>query len=171
MTYRTIFLALTIAVATVGCGDDSTTPSSVPPKFTAALSPANEVPPITNAEASGSGTAAITFNLSKDAAGNITAATADFAVTLTGFPAGTTLTAAHIHPGAAGVNGSPLVNLNLTPGATILTNGSGSFNVNGITMSATDAQTIMNTPANFYFNVHSTVNGGGFTRGQLNRTQ
>ncbi len=36
MTYRTLFLALTIAVAAVGCGSDSTTPSNVPPKFTAA---------------------------------------------------------------------------------------------------------------------------------------
>jgi hypothetical protein len=171
MTYRTIFLALTIAVFAVGCGDDSTTPSNVPPKFSVTMLPANEVPPITNAEASGNGTATITFNLSKDAAGNITAATADFAVNLTGFPAGTTLTAAHIHPGAVGVNGPAQISLNLTPGAIILTNGAGVFNANGIALSATDAQAIMNTLANFYFNVHSTLNGGGFTRGQLNRTQ
>ena len=68
-----------------------TTPStnSNQVKFTAALLPTNEVPAITNAEASGRGTATVTLNLTKDAAGAITAATADFSLDLTGFPAGT----------------------------------------------------------------------------------
>ena len=45
----------------------------------------------------------IDFNLTKDAAGAITAATVDFRVDLTGFPATSAITAAHIHTGAAGV--------------------------------------------------------------------
>jgi hypothetical protein len=32
-------------------------------------------------------------------------------------------------------------------------------------------QTILNNPAGFYFNVHSTLNPGGVARGQLVRVQ
>jgi hypothetical protein len=31
------------------------------------------------------------------------------------------------------------------------------------------AQAIINTPENYYFNVHSTINPGGVARGQLRR--
>jgi hypothetical protein len=111
----------------------------------------------------------ITFNLTKDAAGAITAASADFTVTLTNFPANTPVNAAHIHPGAAGVNGGAQVNLALVAGDIVLANGSGTFTKNGITsgLSPTQAQDIINNPANYYFNVHSVLNPGGFARGQL----
>jgi hypothetical protein len=135
------------------------------------MSPASEVPAITNAESTGSGTMTIAFNLTKDAAGNVTAATADFTGNFTGFPAGTTLTAAHIHPGAAGVNGSPLVNLALSQGEITFTTGSGTLTKNGITMTVDQANSIMNNPAGFYFNIHTGLNPGGAARGQLNRTQ
>lgn len=163
-------LALGITLAAVGCGKDNpTTPTpAADPKFTATLLPANEVPAVSNAEQSGSGTVTITMHNTKDAAGNITASTADFTFALTGFPAGTTLTAAHIHPGAAGVNGSPAWNLNLVSGANVLTNGTITLTVNGV--SPTDvatAQAILNNPAGFYFNVHTTLNTGGVARGQL----
>ncbi len=136
------------------------------PVFTATLSPASENPPIVGAEASGSGTATVTFDVTKDAAGNVTASTATFAVTLTGFPAGTPINAAHIHPGAAGVNGGVLVSTTLAPGEVVLANGSGSFTkVNNVDPAVT--QNILNNPAGFYFNVHSTANPGGVARGQL----
>ena len=74
---------------------------STNPIFTAALSPANEVPPVTNAESTVSGNATITLNTTRDSAGNVTSASATFAVTLGGFPAGSNITAAHIHEGAS----------------------------------------------------------------------
>jgi hypothetical protein len=83
--------------------------------FTAVLLPANEVPAVVGAEATGSGTATITLNLTKDSNGYVTAATVDFSVTVTGFPNGTSLTGAHIHGGAAGTNGGILVSTGLAP--------------------------------------------------------
>ena len=168
---RLFILAVALAIA-VGCGS-SKTPTSASTanqvKFLATLSPANEVPAITNAEASGTGNATITFNLTRDGAGAITTATADFLVTLSNFPPNTTLTAAHIHPGAAGVNGSALVSLGLGSGEIVLANGTGTFTKPGITsnMTPANAQDIINNPSQYYFNVHSTLNGGGFARGQL----
>ena len=170
---RLSLLVAGLTILAVGCGSKSptsattTNPNTV--KFTASLLPSNEVPAITNAEAVGSGTAAITLNLTRDASGNITAANADFAVQLAGFPPNTTLTAAHIHPAAAGTNGPALISLGLTSGEIVLASGSGSFTKTGITnnLDAARAQDIINNPANYYFNVHSTLNGGGFARGQL----
>jgi hypothetical protein len=133
----------------------------------AGLSPFNEVPVVTNAERSGSGLAQITLHLTRNAAGAITAATADFEVALTGFPTGTTLTAAHIHPGAAGTTGPPTVATGLTSGQIVLSNGAANFTRNGITVTPTVAQNIINNPAGFYFNVHSTLNPPGVARGQL----
>jgi hypothetical protein len=165
-------IAAVIAITALGCG--SKTPpvptslagtSSV--KFTAALSPANEVPAVANAENTGSGTATITLNITKDSTGAIIGATADFSVNLNGFPAGTPINIAHIHPGVAGQNGGVLVNTGLTAGELNLAAGSGSFAKNGIAVGASDATGMINTPANYYFNVHSTINAGGVARGQM----
>jgi hypothetical protein len=167
------FLILGVAfLLAAGCGSKSTTaPSnSNQVKFVATLLPANEVnPSVTNAEASGNGLATITFNLTRDAAGAITAASADFLVTLNGFPANTPINAAHIHPAPAGQNGSALVSLGLVPGDIVLASGTGTFTKTGITSSLDPAraQDIINNPANYYFNVHSTMNPNGFARGQL----
>src|SRR5215213_1597777 len=95
---------ITLAIGVAGCGSDSggtpTQPSNLT-VFTVNLSPANEVPPITNAESTGRGTAVITVNSQTN--------TIDFNVSLNSFPGTSALTAAHIHPGAAGVNGGVLI--------------------------------------------------------------
>jgi CHRD domain-containing protein len=171
---RLTILAVALAFF-AGCGDDPTSPSDLSPMFTAQLSPANEVPPIGNAEQSGSGNVTITLtNITRDAAGTITAATADFQVNLTGFPAGTTLTAAHIHNARAGSNGGTINNLGLTANEFVLANGSVSFTKTGIAFTPAligQVQNMLVDPAGFYFNVHSTVNAGGVARGQLTRIQ
>ena len=71
---------------------------------------------MTNAESTARGTTTITFDVPRDSAGAITGGgNATFGIQLTGFPASSTaVIAAHIHPGAAGVNGSPLVDLNVS---------------------------------------------------------
>ena len=135
--------------------------------FTAALSPANEVPPIANDESKGSGEATIVLHLTRDAAKAITGATADLTVAVKGFPAGTAITAAHIHRGATGANGGVAVNPMLTAADMTLSGGTGSFSKTGVTVTPAVAQEILNGPANFYFNVHSTLNPGGVARGQL----
>ena len=172
--FATIAFALTLALAVSACDDDSpSNPSaSNTVRFNSVLLPSNEVPPVTNADQSASGTVVVTLNLTRDSSQNITAATADFIVNLTGFPNATSLTAAHIHPGVAGVNGGQIVNLQLSSGEFVLANGAVSFTKSGINVNPPDvAQQIINNPAAFYFNVHTTLNGGGAVRGQLNAVQ
>ena len=154
-----------------GCGDD-TAPSNLPIVMTANLAPSNEVPPIANAENTGHGAVQITFNVTRDATGNISSGTADFHFQLAGFPSSTTIVAAHIHPGPAGVNGGVIVNTGLVAASPVTqTNGVMSFSANNISVPAATLQNIVNNPAAFYFNVHSPTNPGGVARGQLNRTQ
>ena len=167
---RIALLAILTAIA--GCGSSSpTNPTSGPIVFTSALSAANEVPPVTNADANGRGTATITLNVPRDSSGAITGAgTMNFSAQLSGLPAGTEVRAAHIHPGEAGRNGSPLVNTGLTAATAItLANGSGTLNFTNVAISQVDAQSIMTNPAGFYFNAHTSTSPGGAVRGQLAR--
>jgi hypothetical protein len=168
---RLAVLAAVLAIA-VGCGKSSNEPSGpVSPTFTADIRPANEVPPITNAEASGSGTATITFNVTRDAAGNITSGTVSFQATLTGFPAGTPFNVFHIHQAPAGTNGSIVINPLQNPGEiTANAQGTATISKSGISADPALLQSIINNPAGFYFNVHTTINPGGVARGQLVKT-
>jgi hypothetical protein len=72
------------------------------------------------------------------------------------FPA----TVAHIHPGAAGVAGPPLVTLS-APNPTS----------SGCTTDAVNAPLIVANPSNFYVNVHSGLFPAGEIRGQLVNAQ
>ena len=104
---RVAMLALVLAFG-ISCDDSPTSPSDQNvAKFTAILLPSNEVPAITNADATASGTMQLTMTVTRDAANNITGATYDFVVNYTGFPANTTLTGAHIHATAG--NNTPVV--------------------------------------------------------------
>ena len=153
-----------------GCDDDATAPSNLPIVMTANLSPANEVPPIANAENTGSGAVQITFNVTRDGTGAITGGTVDFHFQLSGFPSSTTISAAHIHPGAAGVNGGVIVNTGILAASPVTqTNGVMTFSASNISVPAATLQAIVNNPAGYYFNVHSPTNPGGVARGQLSR--
>jgi hypothetical protein len=167
-------LALLVLGFTVSAcnGDNPSEPSATSKNtFTAVLLPANEVPAVVGAEATGSGNATITLNFTKDSAGYVTAATFDFAVTVVGFPAGTSLTGAHIHGGAAGTNGGILVSTGLAAGDVSFPTGAGSFSRTGITVTVDQANAIMANPGNFYFNIHTAANSGGVARGQLTLVQ
>jgi len=155
-----------------GCSSSSTPSSSTTAgttttRFTAALSPAQENPPIANAEASASGTYTMDFNITRDASGTITAATVNFTVTMQNFPATAVVNIAHIHTGATGVNGPILVNTTVVPGEVTLSSGSGTFTRVGQAVPAAQAQSILDNPAGFYFNIHTAANPGGVMRGQL----
>jgi hypothetical protein len=170
---RVAMLAL-VLVFGISCDDSPTSPSDPNvAKFTAILLPANEVPPVTNADAGASGTMQLTMTVTRDSAQNITGATYDFTVNITGFPANTTLTGAHIHNAPAGTNTAVVVGLPLTATDTAVATGQSTIVKTGLqSTSATVpaaqvAQGIFNNPAGNYFNVHTTVNGGGAIRGQL----
>ena len=164
---------LTLGLSLVGCTDDPpTSPSSgTAETFTASLLTANEVPPIANEEAGGSATATITFDLTKDSAGYVTTASMNVSLTATGFPNGTALTKAHIHPGAAGANGGVFVNVGLADGEITFPSGSGSFTKRGIALTVDQANAILANPAGFYLNIHTARNPDGVARGQLTRAQ
>ena len=171
-------LVIVLGLFVTGCGsDDAVIPPTTagPPTrvvFTATLSPAQENPPIANADQTGSGTVTATMNMTRDSAGNITAATIDFVATMSGFPPGTTLTLAHIHPGALGVNGPALINTTIAAGDVPMPNGSGTLNKPGINVTPVDtANQLLNNPSGYYFNIHTSLNPGGVARGQLARTQ
>ena len=157
---RLALISCVAALALAGCGSSNKNPSgpSNTTVFTVTLLPSNEVPPITNAESSGRGTAVITVHSDTN--------TIDFNVSLTGFPNGTAIRAAHIHPGPAGQNGNVLVSTGLSDVRT-LDNGSGTLSFNGVGTSAENITNILANPQNFYFNIHSSTNPGGVARGQL----
>jgi len=132
--------------------------------FKAELKASNETPPITDAEASCSGTATVTLS----------STSVKFDVSITGCPASTAINIGHIHEGAAGVAGPVKISTGLAAGDLTLTNG-------GVTFSRTatpagppawDAALIsalLANPAGYYVHFHSTLHGGGVIRGQLTK--
>ena len=169
--YRVLGFILGLSVLAVGCGSTSpaqpTHGTTTTSTFTVPLSPANEVPPITNADQGAAGTATIALTVLRSDAGDITSATANIQIAVTGFPAGTVVTDAHVHNAPAGASGGVFVNAGLTSGELALVNGSGSVTKNGINVPADKAAAILNNPAGHYFNVHTALNPDGAIRGQL----
>jgi hypothetical protein len=174
---RLAMLALVLAFG-ISCDDSPTSPSANPnvARFTAILLPTNEVPPVTNANASASGTLQLTMTVTRDAADNITGATYDFQFNVTGFSAGTRLTGAHIHAAPAGTNAGVVIGLPLAATETTLETGQAIFAKPGLSANvaanaATVARNIFDNPAGNYFNVHTTVSPGGAIRGQLAKVE
>jgi hypothetical protein len=166
-------VAVVLGLCAAGCGSSSTstTPTTTTPSntlvFTAAINSANEVPAPVGPETSGSGNATMTFHLTRDTSNNITSANVDFLATFTGYPAGTILTAAHIHPGVAGVAGPVAISTNIASGEVTMPNGSGSLVMNGQPADLNDTNLIIANPASYYFNIHTATNPAGVSRGQL----
>jgi hypothetical protein len=168
---RSVFVIAGLCVLAVGCADSSpigpSEDTATTTTFTVPLSAANEVPRIANADADASGTATIAVKVTRDASGNIASATADFQISVAGFPAGTRVTDAHIHGAPAGSNGGVVVNTTLTAGDLTITNGGGSTTKSGINVPADRAAAILSNPSGHYFNVHTALNPDGAIRGQL----
>ncbi|HYM22093.1 MAG TPA: CHRD domain-containing protein [Vicinamibacterales bacterium] len=177
---RLTFACVALALVSISCGSSApsttaaTSVTAVKPTFTATLLPSNEVPPVSNGEKVGSGSVTIVFNTTTDAAGNVTSATANFSVSLFGFPAGTAINVAHIHQGASTCVCPVVVSTTLAASDQLSTNTAGALNFAKNNIPISDpavAQAIMNNPSGYYFNVHSTLNPGGVARGVLARTQ
>lgn len=129
--------------------------------LTADLRAANEVPPVAAAEASCAGTVTVTL----DRAAN----TARFESTITGCPATTAVTGAHIHEGATGANGPVRVDTTVKAGDVVFAAASGKITKGPVNVDPAVMNAMIAQPSNFYFNVHSTANGAGVIRGQLAR--
>lgn len=120
-------------------------PSPTGTVLVATLSGAQEVPA---ADPDGTGFARLTF----DQATN----TVHYAITVQNIEQPTL---AHIHPGAAGVNGNPLVDFNPTFSNGIATG--------TVPISASVLNDILSNAPAFYVNVHNAAFPGGAIRGQL----
>jgi len=158
---RLALAAVTIlAFGVAGCGSSKSpnAPSDIT-IFTVQLSALNEVPAVTNAEATARGTAVITINKATN--------TIDFNVSLNSFPAGSAVNVAHIHAAGAGATAGVFIGTGLTAGNVTLTNGSGTFSFQQVQVTAAQVTQILGNPAGHYFNVHTTMNPGGAIRGQL----
>lgn len=165
-----LVLAAACVFGAAACDDDSpTAPSDAPLVFTATMNAASEVPPVTNAESTATGTATITLTPTRDSSNAITGGTFDIAFTVNGLTSTSNIILAHIHSGAAGSAGPFVVNTQLSAASSIPTPaGSASFQRSGLSAeSAATAAAIVANPSAFYFNVHTTLNPGGVVRGQL----
>ena len=165
------------AILVAACGGTAAAPSPSPTAsptpspsptpantFKAELKASNETPPITDAEASCSGTATVTLSTTS----------VKFDVSITGCPATTAINIGHIHEGAAGVAGPVKISTGLAAGDLTLTGGAVTFSRTATPSGppAWDAAlitAIMANPAGYYVNFHSSVHGGGVIRGQLTK--
>jgi hypothetical protein len=145
-------LSMVLVLTVAACDDDDDDGTGPEPEvFRATLSPANENPPVTNSTATG--TATFTVNGSN----------LDYSVTISNWPAGRTVTAAHIHaaPAVAGGNADPIPGLTFS-GANAMTTSGGSGSIALSTTALTQIRA-----GGTYFNVHSSQNPGGEIRGNL----
>ena len=140
-------LSLAVGLTVAACDDDPAGPEAE--VYTATMNGANESPAVTT-----TATATATFAVT----GNNLA----YTVTIANWPAGRTVTAAHIHfaPIAPATTGGVL--LGWPAGSITTTGGSG-------TIAISDTQLATVRAGGTYFNVHSSVNGGGEVRGELVR--
>ena len=158
------------AIAAAACGGPAAAPSPSPTPtptpsptpsnvFKAELKSSNENPPISDAEATCSGNATVTF----------TGSSTKFDVTITGCPATTVINIGHIHEQVAGQNGPVVIDSTLKPGELTLVNGAVTFTRTNSNSDPAVVAKVMANPAGFYVNFHSAVHGGGVIRGQLTK--
>jgi hypothetical protein len=136
---------------------------SATPVFKLHLKPSQEVPPIKDLKASAVGS--VTFDLTRNAAGTITAGEVIFYFNYS-FPGSVTISGLHVHQEAKGVNG-PIV---VSSGVATFTDLDGAGNVTAV-VTGTPAvlQGILDNPRGYYVNLHTTTpaHPGGALRQQM----
>ena len=141
--------------------------------FRVNMSTANEVPAIENFNASGFGT--VWVHVMRDAAGKVLSGTVDFGVRYQ-FPGDVTFTGLHIHRGNAGSNGPVVIGTTISGGNPVVdATGRGEI-LRPVEVAAGSAnvavlEDLLQNPAGFYINLHSTVYPGGVLRAQLTRAE
>jgi hypothetical protein len=81
---------------------------------------------------------------------------------------GSVIVAGHIHSGAAGVAGPPVVALPISVAAPLVSpTGSILIQFTNVAVPEAVANAIKANPAGFYLNLHSALNPAGVVRGQL----
>jgi hypothetical protein len=162
-------VVLSLLTIAAGCDNNPASPSTNGPTvLRATIAAASAVPAVTGAEAAGTGTVTLTLNATKDANGLITGGTIDYAISLTGYPAGTVITAADIRVGGAAANGVVVQDTGLAGrGGATLDTGSGTIALSGVPVTGPVANALVANPAAYYLNVQSQLNPATAARGQL----
>jgi hypothetical protein len=171
---RLTLLALALSLLSAGCDEvlAPATPTGVV-TFVSQMSGSQEVPAAAAPEAAAAGTASITMAPSGGGA-----YVASFTFQIGGLvkagvlPApldsGSVIVAGHIHTGAAGVVGAPVVPLPISQTAPIVTpTGTVLLTISNVAVTADVASAMIANPSAFYFNLHTALNPGGVVRGQL----
>ena len=136
---------------------------SATPVFKLRLRPSQEVPAIKGLRADAVGS--VTFDLTRDAAGTITAGEVIFYFNYA-FPASVTIAGLHIHQGAKGTNGGIVVDSGTNEPA----DADGVGNLTKVVAgSPSTLQAILDNPRAYYVNLHTTTpaHPGGALRAQL----
>jgi hypothetical protein len=138
--------------------------------FRTRLLPENEIPPVF--APGNSANATITVHVTRDDRGNVNAATVTFDVDYT-LSSAVTFTGLHIHNAPAGQNGGIVIDTGIT-GTNTVSAAAGTGKITRVVnYASTDANGIrfvtglLATPANYYVNIHTSVNPSGLMRGQL----
>ena len=144
-----VLLAGSAVLAATACDEDE---GPTVERFSATLTGASEVPPVTT---TATGSAVVEF----------TTTGLTYTVNVSGIQ---NVTLAHIHgPAAAGVNAGVILNLN--PNLTVSTGllASGTVTATSSATVSMDSLKSLIRSGNAYVNVHNTANPGGHIRGQL----
>ncbi|HYP08970.1 MAG TPA: CHRD domain-containing protein [Bryobacteraceae bacterium] len=137
-------------------------------QFRVTMSPANEVPAITDVDASAP--SVFTAHTIRNSEGAVTSGVAIFDVNYR-FPGAETFTGLHIHNERAGANGPVTINTGLSATAPVTTT-AGAGNIYRIVNVGTTAglaalNSLAANPEAHYLNLHTTTKPGGVVRAQL----
>jgi len=166
---RVVLAACVIGIWSVSaCQDNPSAPSGPGTTvFRANIAAASAVPAVTGPESGGTGTATITLHSTRDN-GVITGGTLDVTISLSGYPAGTQITAAQIRAGGAAANGAVVQDTPLaSQGGASLGSGTGTITLTGIPVTGLVANALVANAVAYYVNVQSALNPVTAARGQL----
>jgi CHRD domain-containing protein len=135
---------------------------------TVALSPLNEVPPVTDVTAIG--TAAVTINPTRNSTGEIVGGKVTFSV-LYDLPANSEIIGLNIHKQVAGMIGDPVISSGISCSNSIITpTGRGKLSRFVRLKRRSEIETLkqlIENPAGFYVNLQTKTHESGLIRGQL----
>jgi hypothetical protein len=162
------FAILAAAVSAVACGDQRPSTSAVN-SFGAPLSLSSAAPLVDILGFNPGGNVTMMLTTTTDHESDITSGTATFSGNLSGFPAGSSITSAHVNNGAAGTTGPVVIDLQIQDGQVVFGLGGASSLSATVPVSATTASAILANPQNYYFEVDTAAFPTGLLRGQFGR--
>lgn len=141
--------------------------------FAFRMVPAQENPPL-DLKATGDGL--LLVHVVRDSSGQVVSGSVDFSVDYS-FPGAVTITGLHVHNSPVGVNGGIVIPTDVGSGAAAIQSDTGQGSIRKQAQITPDntagvaaLRGLLNDPTQFYVNLHTTVNGGGAMRAQLQPT-